>query len=205
MTTQINTIQYPFDKTGFNYCDYFTQHPELKVMLNDVEYENNSGWDTGKPGGYYVDGYSSLDGFSNVYLKIYSVIHGTVQVVSTITINRQTDKTIKYMDMLSGRDDSTILSPAELEDRLKHFIKKRCERSPQDMRNVICDECGESADILNQMDGDKILCCPCEQNYMNDDEEFYEICYLCNKMDEACLCDSNPNYQNIKNIHIHIH
>ena len=221
MTSTINNIdEYPFNNTGFNYCGFFGQYPELKVTLNGVEYENKSGFDTGKSGGYYVNGYSALNGFENVFLKIYSTIGGTIEVLENITINRKTDRITKYTDMLSGRDEAKILSPYELLNRLKHFVTKRVERTNANTSTEEpCVDCGEMADLHNQMADTRVLCCECQveeiekmdkktyiyqcgicdESIESDDEccgeEFYPLCGVCNKMDEACLCESNPIYR----------
>jgi hypothetical protein len=176
-----------------NYTLFFCENPQLLVELNDKKYENTVGFNTGSTGGYYKNGYSVLEGAFNIYLKIYTVIHGIVEIEEEYSIDRATDKVIKY----TGFNNTNLLplvNPGEIDRNLMTLVNRQLdsiikdydgtntlkglitkvkddlldgvneEEIDEESGDDVCEKCGDSCNPLNQMDG-HMKCPDCELLY----------------------------------------
>tara|TARA_R110002096_G_scaffold134441_4_gene285631 strand:- start:1126 stop:1704 length:579 start_codon:yes stop_codon:yes gene_type:complete len=185
-----------------NYTLFFCENPKLLVELNDKKYENTVGFNTGSTGGYYKNGYTVLEGCFNIYLKIYTVIHGIVEIEEEYSIDRATDKVIKY----TGFNNTNLLplvNKGEIDRNLMRLVSRQMDSIIKDyegtnlLKGLITKVKEDLLDGVNEDDDSE------EDNDSEDElaqmvdvwarENGYEacvgLCEECNKMDEACLCD----------------
>jgi hypothetical protein len=167
-------------------------------MLNDVEYENEVGNNSGKTGGYYVNGYSVMEGQTNVYIKVYTFVGGEVAIEEDIWIDKASDKVVKYY----GFNDVDLLPDTEEEEmnrRLMSLVNKRINR----LTNIVikledADNQEEEDYPLKEYDDMGMPCWQCKDcegwkdwgemccGWEKRDQQ--GLCVGCMKMDEACLC-----------------
>ena len=198
MTTQ-NTLP------GFS--NYFSKWRELPVMLNDIEYENKVGTKCNDENGFYKNGYSVMEGYEKLYIKIYTVIGGVVEIDSEIVLNKLTNKVVKYtgehqlVNLMKLLKDGEKIN--EMDDILTSLVKSSIKRSLDKLKNKLgmetsspslimeekkaprlyslCEYCNAECDPFNQCDG-MMLCGDCDETIKSG------LCPICEKVDEACQC-----------------
>tara|TARA_R110000737_G_scaffold347696_1_gene379820 strand:- start:1004 stop:1630 length:627 start_codon:yes stop_codon:yes gene_type:complete len=110
------------------YSKFFIGQPELPVMLNDKEYENSVGIKCDDEGGYYKNGYSVLEGYEKIYIKVYTILGGVVAIEEEIAIDTAADKVVRYRGY-NNTDFLPFLKEGEMEEILTSLIKRRIKRS----------------------------------------------------------------------------